>query len=1311
MSRDRIAHYRLLEKLGEGGMGVVFRALDTRLDRTVALKFLPPERSGDTLWRERFLREARAAASITHPNIATLYSIEEEQGEIFIVMEFVPGRSLRELIGELDLEHLIDIGWQIAGGLAAAHRQGVVHRDIKPENIIVGQDGRAKILDFGIASRGDAGTSEESGGTVAYMSPEQVRGEPADHRTDIFSLGVLLYELLTGEIPWRGAHRAALLYEIANVDPKPPLSGERADPGISSIVMKCLEKMPDARFGSAAELMQALDRLRPSTAPAPAERAVTGKGWPELRLFVAIAPGDLDEEQDHLRRRIFPRLRAFCRERGILLTVVDLPHGSGGSQGSIVSACLDEIDRCGPYFIALFGERGGFVPDLAELHTTPELLRRHPWLEDAAIAGMSIMEIALEYALLGDGALRRPGISPPLLYARRHERADDDDPERLAIESLKSRLKERGFRIGELAEPYALGEQVYGDLLEIVKRDFPDRGAATPLEVERRRHEAFAASRRQGYIPNAGYLKRLNEFADARSNRESGDASSTGQHALLLFAPSGAGKSSLAAYWADQYHRRHPELLVIEHYVGIGGSDDQYTIMRRVMSEIGEWFDREEEVPTTPEEIERQFPNWLGFASSSGSLPADGDESDVRMILVIDRLPESARGLGWLPGSIPSTLRLVATTSDASTGAQLRERGWEELEIAPLSERERQAVVIRVLGEQHGSSDHRLVTRIASDQKCASPLFLRTLLEELRLIARPDRIERTLEEYLAVADLEELFQRVLERLEDDFSTRTVRELSTLLWASDDGLSENELSEITRFSPVKLSSLVAVLDYHLLARDGLLTFFHDYLRRAVEQRYLPDERRRKEAHVRLAEYFQELLGSHLGGAGVGGAIPILPVRIPRELARQLRYAGDPERLKDLLCSIPVLMSLSRGEAQYELLNHWRALADRFDIEEAYDESLRLFGEGREPGAGEAELLRMVSNLMERLGRWDGAMRLARRMRSSSERAGDRSLLARSDARLGWLLLLRGSYPEAIEHLEHALELGERLPDPEVIAAAVGNLGIIYWRQGEYRRALECYHRQLDVAETMNDRRAISRAVGNIGIVHMNQGELQRAMEFMQRQLLLAEDLGDRELISNAVGNIAIIHFYRQEFDRALKYYRQQLAIDEYLGDRRGIAIATGNMGSAYEALGELEQALDCYSRHRAIAEEIGDRQGIFTAIGNSANIHLRKGDPQRALEEFTEALEGHRRIGYLHGVAHWLRGEAESLLALLERYDPEEMPDVPASHPGEAPTENWKSRVLQRARESLLECIALCEQLNQQDTLDSARELLATLDAA
>ncbi len=324
MIDQTISQYKILEKLGEGGMGVVYKAQDTKLDRFVALKFLPPHlaRLNDAVGqaaseqdKARFIQEAKAASALNHPNVCTIHDIQDYESpdgskQMFIVMEYVDGQTLRDKKDVVSIKQALDIGIQIADGLSAAHEKGIVHRDIKPDNIMVRKDGIVQIMDFGLAKLRSSESKivrltkmGSTVGTAGYMSPEQVQGQEADHRSDIFSLGVLLYELIAGQLPFKGMHETALAYEIVNVDPAPMNSVKpEIEPSLDAIVLECLAKEPDERTQSAKQVSVDLKRYRRESSRSRASRITAARPFYQPSGYDTLSAAPTGQRENKVDR-------------------------------------------------------------------------------------------------------------------------------------------------------------------------------------------------------------------------------------------------------------------------------------------------------------------------------------------------------------------------------------------------------------------------------------------------------------------------------------------------------------------------------------------------------------------------------------------------------------------------------------------------------------------------------------------------------------------------------------------------------------------------------------------------------------------------------------------------------------------------------------------------------------------------------------------------------------------------------------------------------------------------------------------------
>lgn len=289
MIGQTISHYKVLEKLGEGGMGVVYKAEDTKLDRIVALKFLPHHLTANDAEKARFLQEAKAASALNHPNVCTIYDIKEENGQQFIVMEYIDGETLRRKLPVRKVGDAVTYALHIGEALQEAHAKGIVHRDIKSDNIMVNSKNQIKVMDFGPAKlKGSLRLTKTAStvGTLGYMAPEQIQGSDADARSDIFSFGIVLFEMLTGKLPFRGEHEAAIMYSILNEEPQPiEQFNNNVPPGLREVVKRALEKNPGARYQSMQDLVRDLSSFQGGVAVAFAPAYIEKKNSGNAKVF------------------------------------------------------------------------------------------------------------------------------------------------------------------------------------------------------------------------------------------------------------------------------------------------------------------------------------------------------------------------------------------------------------------------------------------------------------------------------------------------------------------------------------------------------------------------------------------------------------------------------------------------------------------------------------------------------------------------------------------------------------------------------------------------------------------------------------------------------------------------------------------------------------------------------------------------------------------------------------------------------------------------------------------------------------------
>jgi hypothetical protein len=631
-----------------------------------------------------------------------------------------------------------------------------------------------------------------------------------------------------------------------------------------------------------------------------------------MRVFVSSTFRDMHAEREELVKRVLPQLRELCEARGVTWGEVDLRWGITDEQkaeGQVLPICLAEIARCRPYFIGLLGERYGWIPD----EIAPELVAQEPWLSEHrehSVTELEILHGVLNNPDMAEHAffyLRDPAYIatlPPEQQGAFREESTAEEIERYGLDaatrwseqrrqklsSLKARIRASGLPVRDnYRDPQELGAWVLRDMTAVIDRLYPEAEKPDPLDREAAEHEAFARSRavvEVGPRRSAGVYIGRQAYFDRLDVHAAGDGPP-----LVILGESGSGKSALLANWALRYRAEHPGELVLMHFIGASPySADWSAMLRRLIGEFRRTLHIEQEIPDQPDALRLAFANALHMAATRG-----------RVMLILDALNQledrdQAPDLVWLPPVIPAQVRLIVSTLPGRPLDDLKKRGWLMLTVESLRPEERQALIEQYLAQYTKALSPDRAMRIARAAQTANPLYLRALLEELRLFGEHKRLDERITYYLAAETIPELYERILERYEEDYERDRpglVREAMTRLWAARRGLSEAELLDLLGADGAPLpraqwSPLYLAAEQSLVSRSGLIGFFHDYLRKAVRRRYLPTPEAQHADHLQLAAYF--------------AAQPLGPRKVD-ELPWQLAEAKAWHRLHDLLADLP------------------------------------------------------------------------------------------------------------------------------------------------------------------------------------------------------------------------------------------------------------------------------------------------------------------------------------------------------------------------------------------------------------------------
>ena len=1031
-----------------------------------------------------------------------------------------------------------------------------------------------------------------------------------------------------------------------------------------------------------------------------------------IRVFISSTFRDMIAERDELMNRTWPELRRFCRERHVELVEIDLRWGIAEVQCTrreTLKLCLDEIQACRPFFVGMLGERYGWTP--GDDAFTADLREEQPWLEN--VRGRSVTELEILHGVLNNPDMagraffyfRDPTYLATIPERERESLTAEDAASAEKLQQLKDRNRQSRIPLREnYANPIQLAELVLSDLKSAIEAQFPEETVPDALTREERDHEAFAETRRRTYIGRPDYFDILDRHASADGGP------------LLVLGDPGCGKSALLANWIPHWRKDHPKDFIFQHYIGgTFDSADHWRLMHRLIAAIQRWSGDPEAIPTTRDSLRKDLPVWLNKAR------AKAVREHVRFVVVLDALnqledQEHARLLGWLPEhSFAGPLRLIVSTLAGTSGADAplnaaRKRSWQELKLQPLLVAERRRMIAAHLAHFGKKLDDHRLERLAAAPAAANPLFLKILLDDLRVTGTHDQLDQRLTAYLAAADITALLHQVLARYQRDYERDRpglVAEALGLIYAARRGLTETELLQLlgprsrsatgdlrsagTQLPPALWTPLRAALEDSLVDRSGILNFAHDFLRLAVETAFAPGKNHRAKLRLRLADYFE--------------AQPVT-ARNCDEIPWLLQQAEAFARLRTFLLQIDRFLVVQQLDVE-ELRGYWvRDLHEERSMGRTYlaafeawsreqnRESQRIAIAANELGRflssaalrAEAEpLLRRALEVLEAsVGREHPSItgplvNLAMSLKATKRFAEAEPLLVRAlqiDERsngsdhpsvaadlvcLAALLQDANRLAEAEPLLRRALKIsetsfGSEHPD---VADKLKNLSHLLWATNRLADAETLMRRtlKLDEQNLEPDHPEVGRDLNNLAVLLETTNRLAEAEPFMLRALKIMEASQGSEHpdVATQLNNLAILFQKTGRWAEAESFLRRALKIDEHCfgPDDAAVAVRLNNLAGLLQNGGQLAEAEALVRRALVINERSlgADHPSVAHSLGILAGLLQATNRVAEAEPLLRRALQvNEQSYGPDHpSVAHNLNG-LYTVLETMNRLD-------------------------------------------------------------